>query len=170
MAQIASSIWILVIFLGATLIAVGNIYYPLSREREQKMSSEKTALSILQPELQVNLKLLKEMKGKIHTGQVSVPFSTDDFKITAWATVSNSNLLQSIENDKLHALMRAYHLIYQANTERQHLFQFGTLGVDAAIPSREQKVSALTVKLEAELKELEPLLQDLVSPKKKEAT
>lgn len=51
-----SYVWIILIVIGAAIVAVANIQYQRTREPEQMIERAQQAMEILRPELEFNLK------------------------------------------------------------------------------------------------------------------
>lgn len=153
----SSVVWFWIIVAGATAFALGNIKYPLAREAEKKRATVSTTVSLLQPELEANLELVKRTKRLLSEDPPQVALQS--FNTAAWETVSSSELLLGLDSEKLSRLMRAYHLVKQANHIHGWIEE-NTLGISSVVKgeARGKNKEALVKGLSENLDKLEPLL------------
>ena len=151
-----STAWLVVIALGAVLVAVGNIQYTRVREIETKLDLAKQALNILNPEVGRNQGILEEFRRTIPKGLIPLhPFDT-----TAWRTVSGSSLLLGLVDDRLPEWLRAYHLMNRVNELHAQLLEL-SIGVGSVIHGNSNDKAALKSAIVDQVNELEPLLVGL---------
>lgn len=106
-----STLFIILIGFGAICVAVGNIYFNLTRESENKIAMANQALKLIEPELKRNQKSLPERLKDVQTFiDPNPPFET-----AAWDTVSKSQIITGIKGDKLNELLEVYYQMNNAN-------------------------------------------------------
>ena len=106
-----STLFIILIGFGAICVALGNIYFNLARESENKIAMANQALKLIEPELKRNQKYLPERIKDVQTFLDPNP----PFETAAWDTVSNSQIITGIEEDKLTELLEVYYQMNNAN-------------------------------------------------------
>lgn len=155
-----STFWVIVIVVGASLVAIGNIQYSRARESEAKKERAEQAVLILRPELERNVKLLHQMKEGIPKNEIPI----EAFDTAAWQTISNGELLLGLGENLLPNMMKIYNLMNRANALHFRIVEM-SIGVTSTISG----TSAVRVKLNnnllAILSELEPILGDVANQK-----
>lgn len=151
-----STVWLIVIAIGAVVVAVGNIQYSRVREAEVQQELARQALRILTPELSRNGEILAEFHRAI--SRSDIPFDT--FETTAWTTVSGSELIRGLVDETLPQWLRAYHLIHRANENHVRIVDL-TIGVTSALGNSRKIRDVLVRQVLDILHELEPILSDL---------
>lgn len=156
--MINSTFWMIVIAVGAVVVAIGNIQYIRARESENKKELARQALLILKPELERNQKTLIKMREIIPKNQVPL----EAFDTAAWQTVSNGELLLGLGRELLPNLMQVYNLINRVNGMHSRLLEM-SIGVTSTLSGIESDKALLKSNLLAVLGELEPILQKVVT-------
>jgi hypothetical protein len=93
--MVNSTFWLIMIAVGAVVVAVANIQYTRVREDELRQELAKQALSLLRPELLRNQKTLDDFRKNIP--QSAIPFRS--FDTTAWKTVAGSSMLLGLPEE-----------------------------------------------------------------------
>ena len=153
----SSSSWIFAIAVGAAIVAVANIQYNRARESENKLSMAKQALALLQPELQRNFDFISKQKDN---EEISATIESP-FEVAAWQTVSNSDLLLGLSDDKLSNLMQVYYLMNRANILHSKYIN-STIGVASAMSGAKQVRELIDGHLKSIIKELLPILESVI--------
>ena len=154
---LSSTGWIVVIAVGAVVLAVGNIQYNRARDFENKSSKANQARELLTAELTHNKEMLKQMRDSLPASSLTL----EDFDTTAWRTVSNTDLLLGLPNEELTRLMQTYRLIIRSNELRSKTLEL-MLGVTSALQNASQTREMYMKELSSTLAQLEPLLNALV--------
>jgi len=158
--MINSTFWVIVIAVGALLVAIGNIQYNRARESESKKEMAAQAVLILRPELDRNLKILVQMQKDIPKSQIPV----EAFDTAAWQTVSHGGLVLGLDDNLLPNMMKIYNLMNRANA-----LHFRILEMSIGVTSTISGTSAIRVQLQTNLlgilSELEPILRDVANQK-----
>jgi len=153
-----STIWIIAIAIGAVIVAVANIQYNRSREAENRNSMASQALLLLKPELQRNQDYLPERLTDVYTHIDPTP----PFEITAWNTVSGSQLVTGIKSEVLTKLLEVYYQMTNANSLHSRYMDIVT-GFENSLPSAQKTKPLLQGNLEKHYqriqKQLEVVLQ-----------
>lgn len=158
--MINSTFWVIVIAVGALVVAIANIQYNRARESENKKEMATQALLVLKPELERNQKTLIKMREIIPKNQVPL----EAFDTAAWQTVSNGELLLGLGNELLQNLMQVYNLMNRVNGMHSRLVEM-SIGVTSALSGNETNKALLKSNLLAVLGELEPILEKVVTQK-----
>jgi len=153
-----STFWVIVLAIGAVIVAIANIQYNRVREVESKREMATQALSILKPELERNQKTLISIRDIIPKNQIPL----EAFETAAWQTVSKGELLLGLDDELLPNLMQAYNLINRANGMHSRILEM-SIGVTSALSGNEANKVLLKNNLLAVLGELEPLLQKVTT-------
>jgi hypothetical protein len=153
----SSSSWIFAIAVGAAIVAVANIQYNRARETENKLSMANQALALLQPELQRNYDFLSRQKD---SEELSVTIESP-FEVAAWQTVSNSDLLLGLSDDKLSNLMQVYYLMNRANILHSKYID-SAFGVASAMTGAKQVRELIDGHLDNIIEELLPILESAI--------
>ena len=156
--NISSTFWIIIIALGALIVAIGNIYYNKSSERERQRAASVKALSMLDVESKNNLKHISSMRPILVNGQVP----TETFETTAWAIVLNGGLLVQVDKDTLGDIADAYYLIGVADKYHTNLIELSS-GVAMALQASGELRQQYTRLLIDTLDKLEPKLQAVLA-------
>jgi hypothetical protein len=155
-----STMWVLLIGLGAILVAVGNINFNLARDKERAQTASEKATSMLKSECANNLKHIAEKRQAFASNQTPV----EDLETTAWNIVSSGGLLVQVEQETLGKLAEAYYLIEFANKQQAKLLEL-SVGIGSALQGapqlRQQQIAFITNALD----KLEPKLSELVAVK-----
>ena len=157
-AMQTSTLWLLAILLGVSLVARANIQYPRARDTEKKQAVARQSRMLLQPELERNSQLLAEMLKALESSGITV----DAFDTTAWQTVSRSDLLLGLPDSDLSQVMQAYYLMNRANNLHAKFLET-TVGVASALQGSGQTRQLLLASLRGVLTELQPLLRSATS-------
>jgi len=159
--QLSSNWWVIIMFLGAGIVAIGNSQYQLSREKEKKHEAAIQATNLLIPELQTDLYLVRRMQHLLE--RQSSELSIDSFSMTAWETVSKGDLLIELEPEKLAQILRAYHLINLVNHFHRLAYD-SNMGFASALGGKvpEQNRQKIRAGLLEALRKAEPVLSSLV--------
>ncbi len=145
--------WILFILVGGAMVVVGNIYYTLSRDKEDKQTLAREARAVLVPEIERNLKVLGKTDSEFD--QRHIPFET--FSTAAWETVSKGGLLQGMGGEEIGQIAVAYQLVYKANETHKQIMELA-IGVASALQDNVKHKDYLIKNLKIVLKELKPIL------------
>jgi hypothetical protein len=156
--NVSSTWWIVVIGLGAVLVAVGNIGYSLSSSRERQEAASAKALSMLTIESENNLKHVGAIRINLSEGQLS----SETFETTAWSIVSTGGLLVQVDEATLGRIAEVYYLIGLAEKYHSQVLDLAT-GVSSALQGsgqlRQQYLGFFTRTLDR----LEPKLREMLS-------
>jgi hypothetical protein len=144
----SSTTWIVLIALGAALVAISNIQYNRSRDLENKQSKARQAKELLRVELQRNISLVPRMRAAIEKSSMPV---------TAWNPVSNTDLLLGLPNDELVELLSIYRLVNRANELHTKLIDT-MVGIASALHGKSETQKLYFNEVSTLLNELEPLL------------
>ncbi len=158
--MINSTFWVIVIAVGALVVAIANIQYNRARESENKKEMAVQALLILKPEIERNLKVMIEMQKAIPKSQVPL----EAFDTAAWQTVSNGELLLGLGDSFLPNMMRIYNLMNRANSLHSRILEM-SIGVTSALSGTSATRVQLQNSLLAILGDLEPILRDVAGQK-----
>ena len=158
-----SSMWVLVIIVGASLVTIGNIQYNRAREVEKTQTMAEQAFLLLRPEIQNNLSLLTRMRTAIQKKEITL----EEFDSTAWQTVSNSELLLGLGTGQLPQIMRMYYLTNLANTLHSRILEM-SIGVTSALTRAGKTKELLLNNLLSVLNELEPIFTSFSNSKNAE--
>ena len=157
--NISSTMWVLLIGLGAILVAVGNINFNLARDRERAQTAGEKATSMLKTECTNNLKHIAEKRQAFANNQTPVE---DLETTTAWNIVSSGGLLVQVEQETLGKLAESYYLIDFSNKQQSKLLEL-SVGIGSALQGapqlRQQQITFITNALD----KLEPRLSELVA-------
>jgi hypothetical protein len=155
--NIHSTVWMLLIAVGAFVVAIANIQYNRTREAENKRTKALQVKALLRPELERNQELLTKMRTALDGGQVPVqPFDT-----TAWKTISGSDLLLGLPDQKVAHLMQVYRLLNRANDLQTHVLE-STVGVMSALGNSDKTRQLFLQELVSVTKQLEQSLKRLI--------
>ena len=149
--------WIIAIAIGAVIVAVANIQYNRSREAENKKAMASQALVLLKPELQRNQEHLPERLEDVYTQVDPNP----PFEITAWQTVSGSQLVTGIDSEILTKLLEVYYQMTNANDLHSRYIDIVT-GFENNLPSANKTKPLLQENLEAHYKRVQKQLDELL--------
>jgi len=138
-----STVWIIVIAVGAVIVTVANIQYNRSREAENKKSMASQALQLLKPELQRNQNYLPERLKDVYTQVDPNP----PFETTAWQTVSGSQLITGIDSEVLTLLLEVYYQMINANQLHSRYIDI-LMGLEYSLPSAKTTIPLLQGNLE----------------------
>jgi hypothetical protein len=152
-----STWWIVLIALGAVLVAVGNINYNLARDREKSELASKKALSMLTAESRRNLERIQQMREAMKSGQIRI----EGFEATAWSVVASGGLLVQMEPQTLEDITGIYYLIELAGKYHSHILDMAT-GVLSALGGVEHTRAQYLELLKGTLDQLEPKLKNLI--------
>jgi hypothetical protein len=156
--NISSTMWAVLIGIGAILVAIGNINFNLARDRERAQAASEKALSMLKIECGNNLNRIGEMRQAFANSQ----FTVDGFETTAWTTVSSGGLLVQVEQETLGKLAEVYYLLELSNRHQSRLLDL-TFGAASALSSapqlRQQHIGFITNAID----KVEPKLSDVVN-------
>lgn len=147
-----STAWIVVIAVGAVVVAIGNIQYNRARDLENKSSKASQARELLKAELTRNKDLLKKMQAALPAS-----LTLEDFDTAAWRTVSSTDLLLGLPSEELARLMQTYQLIARSNDLRSRTLEL-MVGVTSALQSAPQTKTLYLSELTSTLTTLDPLL------------
>lgn len=150
-----SSIWVGLIVIGAIVVAISNIQYNRAREAENKVMMAKQALELLQPELQRNYEYLKKQKDQNLSFTIEAPF-----EVSAWETVSRSDLLLGLDSNTLSTLMQVYYLMNRANTLHKKYVDL-TVGLESALHDSKKIREIVEGNLVNVIRELKPVLESV---------
>jgi hypothetical protein len=154
---LSSSAWILVIVLGAGIVALGNIGYGLASDKEKATSASQKALSMLAKESERNLVRLHEMQKMLAQNQVTI----EGFEIAAWNVVSGSGLLVQADTATLQEITEAYYSVELSNRYHDQIVEM-SMGIASAIGGVENSRAKYTALLGQRLGQLEPELKAIV--------
>lgn len=107
----ASTWWIVLIAVGAAVVAISNIQYNRARDAENKKAKAVQVRQLLKKELEHNAQLIHQMRDSLKHHSAPV----EAFDTTAWQTISEADLLLGLPNDDLANLLQAYRLLNRAN-------------------------------------------------------
>ncbi len=110
--MLPSTFWIIMIAVGAVLVAISNINYNRVRETENRESKATQARALLYSEVQRNYQISNRLDAAV--AKKTLPVET--FDITAWQTVSASDLLLGLPDTELAVWLQTYGLINRANS------------------------------------------------------
>ena len=154
--NISSTFWMVLIAVGALVVAVANIQYNSAREAENRKAKSDQAKALLHPELERNQALLGRMRTAIESGDVP----TEPFDTTAWKTISGSELVLGLPNENLANLLEVYRLLNQANDLLARVLE-STVGIMSALGNSAQtrqlflrQLSSVIDRLDSQLKPL----------------
>lgn len=154
--MVNSAFWLIIIAVGAVLVAIGNIQYTRVREVETKQELAGQALAILSPEIVRNKEIMQAYRQDIPRNVIPL----QRFDTTAWQTVSGSELLRGLVDEKLSQWLRIYHLMNAANSLHVQLMEL-SVGVASALGSSNATKAVVKTEILRLMNELEPLLNDL---------
>ena len=149
-----STAWIITIIAGVVLVAIGNINYPIAKDRESKQQKAELAWKLLEPELYDNMVRLCRMKIELNADLLR----WEVFNTSAWQTVSDGGLLLGLAPGKLSDLLRGYSLINRASQLHAKLID-STLGnsigsAQGAQRSIQQALVSVLTDLESHLRSI----------------
>ncbi len=154
--MINSSGWIVIILIGAVLVTAGNIQYNRAREAETKTLMAKQTMELLTPEIQRNYNYLKKIfSNKELSFTIESPF-----EVSAWQTVSSSDLLLGLDSKKLSTLIQVYYLMNRANTLHKKYINL-TVGIESALSDSKKIKELISGHLINLFNELHPLVESL---------
>ena len=159
MSRMPSFVWIIVMVLGGIAAVVGNVGYPLSRQREEKQSTAKTVRETLKTELQGNLEQIVRMRSNLNKNPKEV--TTSGLKAGAWSAIANGQLLLGLNANLRSKLIKAYGLVNDANDYHKQLLESYT-GVTLALSGIENIRNVWFAALSNTINELEPLLHSIL--------
>lgn len=151
--------WLIIIIIGVTAAAVGNIYYPLARRLEEKQEAALAVRETLTSELQSNLVIAKRMKAHLVATPPSIsPF--DKLDTGAWSAVSNGQLLMSLDGEIRQKYLNIYSSINKANEYHAKIMDY-RFGMPSALSSAPEAKERLFKKLPIIIDEIEGLIESL---------
>jgi hypothetical protein len=156
--NVSSTVWILLIAAGATLVAIGNIQYNLARDREKGVAASQKALSMLTEESARNLESIDQMQKVLKTNQVRI----QGFETAAWNVVSSSGLLTQVDREALEEIIGVYHLVELANKYHAQIIDM-SMGLASVIGGVEDSRKKYIGLLSQTLEELTPKLRVIVT-------
>jgi hypothetical protein len=154
---VSSSVWIIIIIIGAAIVALGNIQYNLASEREKGETASVKALSMLASESGRNMTKLHQMQTVLPKSEVTI----EGFETAAWSVVSSSGLLVQTDTKTLEEITEAYSSIELANKYHDQIVEM-SMGVASAIGGVEQSRAKYIALLGQTLSGLEPKLKAIV--------
>jgi hypothetical protein len=156
--NISSTMWSVLIAVGAILVAIGNINFNAARDRERGEVAGDKALSMLKIECGNNLRHIAEMRQAIANKQITF----EDFETTAWSIVSSGGLLVQTQQETLGKVAEIYYLIEFANKQRSKLLELSA-GIAAALQNSQALRDQQIVIIGNALDRLEPKLTELIA-------
>lgn len=153
-----SYVWIILIVIGAGIVAVANIQYQRTREAEQMIERTQQAMKILRPELEFNLKTANEIPALISKETINL----QAFDTSAWVAVSHGDLLRGLSSDHLPRLMNTYRLINHANNIHGRILEMN-LGVASSLSGKDKTEQFLMKDLSKTAEQLQPELNALLN-------
>ena len=117
--------WVAAIVLGAILFAIGNIFYPLSKQAEETRLAVRTIEETIKPELIANLVVLRALKQQL-APEGAQEIRADALRTGAWSTISNSQFLLKLNPEIRTSLIETYGQIYRANEYHKKLVELMT--------------------------------------------
>lgn len=153
-----STFWIVVIVIGASIVAIGNIQFGLTRDREKSIAASGKAFSMLAEESRRNVSRVENMQKAL--SPTSIPI--EGLETAAWNVMSQGGLLTQLETRTLQEITSAYYEVELANRYRAQLMEL-TVGIGAAMdraPVVRQQYSEL---LKATLADLAPKLKAIAA-------
>ena len=152
----SSGVWLLLIAVGAMLVAIGNINFNSARDRERTQAASEKALLMIRQECGNNLGQINEMRKAITNNLVL----TDSFQTAAWNIVSSGGLLVQVNQDTLGKIAEIYYLIDLLNRNQARLLEL-TFGTSSALANAPQIQQAHIGFIKNILDRLEPKLLDI---------
>jgi hypothetical protein len=150
--------WSVLIAIGAILVAVGNINYNSTRDRERALAAGAKAMSMIKTECTNNLKQVAAMRQAIANGQMTI----DEFQTAAWSIVSSGSLLVQVDQETIGSVAEIYYLIGLANKEQAQMLEL-TFGIAGSLSNAPQLLQQHIGYLKSDLDRLEPKLAALGS-------
>lgn len=138
MLNFPSWTYVAVVAIGGFLVVMGNIGYPVAREREKKAQLANDAWSILLPELTDNRKIAADTITDLDNNQVNFT----KLKASSWEAVSKGAMLLSFNSRDMLRLMRAYDKVYHINELNAEYIDYG-VGMKSALSSRVETMSSI---------------------------
>ena len=150
--------WIMVVLigLGAIIVALGNIGYQKTSAAENLTSKANQARALLQPELARNLHKLAEAESAFANGRAWI----GRFYTTAWKTIASGGLLFGLPDSELAALLQVYRLLNEANENLIRL-EDHVMGVPGALTGSDNLVEFCRQEARASLAGLRHALSTL---------
>jgi hypothetical protein len=156
--NISSTWWIVLIGVGAILVAIGNINYNRSRDRERQQEASEKALGMLKIECNNNLGHVAQMRHSMTNNQMP----TENLETTAWSIVSTGGLLVQVDQDTLGRIADVYYLIGLADKYRSQVIELST-GLQSALAASPQLRQQYQAFLSGTLDKLEPKLREVLA-------
>jgi hypothetical protein len=142
--------YVAVVAIGGFLVVMGNISYPVAREREKKAQLADDAWSILLPELADNRKIAAETLTYFDNNQVNLT----KLKSSSWEAVSKGAMLLSFDSRDMLNLMRVDDKVYRITEINTEYVDYG-VGMKSVLSNRVEVMSSIRNDLKLRLSELE---------------
>lgn len=156
--KMSSTLWIIVIALGAVLAALGNINYNRARDKERAIAASTKALSMLKAETTNNRAKLQSMRVAFTKNSIEIV----GFQDTAWKIVSEGGLLAQMDQPTLSRVTDVYYRIGLLNGLHSRLLEL-FIGASSALSQSPQIRQELMKSMSGLMNEVEPLLHEIES-------
>lgn len=156
---INSTGWIVLIAVGAVIVAIGNIQFQRARDFEKSASAADQAKVLLGKELELNLAQVTSMRAGTASGKQVDAIGLYE---SAWRVVSSSGLLVNLDHADRDDVMEVYYLVDKANALNTRIVDL-TLGTAATLSNSPQTKQKLEKVLDSILSKIEIKLNQLKS-------
>jgi len=163
----SSLFWTVIIVIGVSLVAFGNVRYNITKGKEDKVELAKQSTVFLKSEIKENIESLNIYLKEIETEnkkevedkkkEIWLPVL---FKTTSWEIVRTSNLILGMDSEKTLKLMYLYDLIETANEINLRIVE-GKIGPPASHTQVQESIPGLESTLEGVLKKLDLKFKEL---------
>jgi hypothetical protein len=160
--QLSSTLWLVIILVGAVLVAAGNLNFNIARDRERETAASEKAFSLLQVEIKNNLRRVAQLRTALNEGKVS----QEPLETAAWTIVSNGGLLTRLDQTKMINLVEVYYLLNLAENYRNQMVD-RAIGIQSALMESPKVMAQFQASLMKTLDSVEPKLTEILSANKK---
>ncbi|QYK00791.1 hypothetical protein [Shewanella psychrotolerans] len=149
--------WVGVIVFGGALVVLGNIQYARSKADEDSKKVEKSALSILEPELLKNHQTAFQILNALNNQTISY----SQLSMGAWKVCTEANLISNLPEEKLNKIINAYQHIENAMLFHKKLIDHSS-GTGAAMSGAPKVREVIISNLQHELNNVIATSQELL--------